>query len=300
MRRGSVGVPGHQVGARRLIEEVKRGHPGGAECCSVRAALLRNCEQLVYVREHGGLSESDIDEPLRFPFTGDVRGAEVDHRGLHGGAELDDEGERFMASLLAANWDPEFIGDNPGLDLRRAGSCTLRSRVGSTSVRDSTSPVGGVGDSAEMHRTVLGQSSAAGAGLRRASAPGMGRSRAHPGLARGALAGFSVSASLPSAGCGTTRPVIPGGSGRRHPGGVVRRPPPLHAVLRRFPLVRPVAATAFDGPPPAHRGHGGVGAPYAQVTATLRRLVDPFRYLDLPRWPRVSSPSPGCAPRCRS
>ena len=30
------------------------------------------------------------------------------------------------------------------------------------------------------------------------------------------------------------------------------------------------------GPPPAQPGHGGVGGPYAHVTAPLRRLVDRF------------------------
>ncbi|OMQ16407.1 ribonuclease II, partial [Modestobacter sp. VKM Ac-2676] len=39
---------------------------------------------------------------------------------------------------------------------------------------------------------------------------------------------------------------------------------------------RGAAYTAFDGPPPAQPGHGGVGAPYAHVTAPLRRLVDRF------------------------
>jgi exoribonuclease R len=41
-------------------------------------------------------------------------------------------------------------------------------------------------------------------------------------------------------------------------------------------LLRGAAYTAFDGPPPAQPGHGGVGAPYAHVTAPLRRLVDRF------------------------
>ncbi|WP_369137472.1 RNB domain-containing ribonuclease [Modestobacter versicolor] len=41
-------------------------------------------------------------------------------------------------------------------------------------------------------------------------------------------------------------------------------------------LLRGAAYTAFDGPPPAEPGHGGVGAPYAHVTAPLRRLVDRF------------------------
>jgi exoribonuclease R len=41
-------------------------------------------------------------------------------------------------------------------------------------------------------------------------------------------------------------------------------------------LLRGAAYTAFDGSPPAQPGHGGVGGPYAHVTAPLRRLVDRF------------------------
>ncbi|RBY88829.1 ribonuclease II [Blastococcus sp. TF02A-26] len=41
-------------------------------------------------------------------------------------------------------------------------------------------------------------------------------------------------------------------------------------------LLRGAAYTPFDGAPPEEAGHGGVGAPYAHVTAPLRRLVDRF------------------------
>ena len=41
-------------------------------------------------------------------------------------------------------------------------------------------------------------------------------------------------------------------------------------------LLRGAAYTPFEGAPPAQAGHGGVGAPYAHVTAPLRRLVDRF------------------------
>jgi exoribonuclease R len=41
-------------------------------------------------------------------------------------------------------------------------------------------------------------------------------------------------------------------------------------------LLRGAAYTAFDGTPPAETGHGGVGAPYAHVTAPLRRLADRY------------------------
>ncbi len=41
-------------------------------------------------------------------------------------------------------------------------------------------------------------------------------------------------------------------------------------------LLRGAAYTAFDGAPPAQAMHAGVGAPYAHVTAPLRRLADRF------------------------
>jgi exoribonuclease R len=41
-------------------------------------------------------------------------------------------------------------------------------------------------------------------------------------------------------------------------------------------LLRGAGYTAFDGAPPAQPLHAGVGAPYAHVTAPLRRLVDRY------------------------
>lgn len=41
-------------------------------------------------------------------------------------------------------------------------------------------------------------------------------------------------------------------------------------------LLRGAAYTPFDGAPPEITGHGGVGAPYAHVTAPLRRLADRY------------------------
>jgi exoribonuclease R len=41
-------------------------------------------------------------------------------------------------------------------------------------------------------------------------------------------------------------------------------------------LLRGAGYTPFDGTPPAEPGHAGIGAPYAHVTAPLRRLVDRF------------------------
>jgi exoribonuclease R len=45
-----------------------------------------------------------------------------------------------------------------------------------------------------------------------------------------------------------------------------------HAVA----LLRGAAYTPFDGTPPEPRLHSGIGAPYAHVTAPLRRLVDRY------------------------
>lgn len=41
-------------------------------------------------------------------------------------------------------------------------------------------------------------------------------------------------------------------------------------------LLRGAAYTSFDGTPPAQPPHSGIGAPYAHVTAPLRRLVDRY------------------------
>jgi exoribonuclease R len=53
---------------------------------------------------------------------------------------------------------------------------------------------------------------------------------------------------------------------------------PGHAAFleEAVTLLRGAAYTAFDGALPAQPGHGGVGAPYAHVTAPIRRLVDRF------------------------
>ncbi|WP_426573059.1 RNB domain-containing ribonuclease [Aquihabitans sp. McL0605] len=53
---------------------------------------------------------------------------------------------------------------------------------------------------------------------------------------------------------------------------------PRHAAFADLAaeLLRGAAYTPFSGAPPADPGHAGVGAPYAHVTAPLRRLVDRF------------------------
>ncbi len=65
------------------------------------------------------------------------------------------------------------------------------------------------------------------------------------------------------------------------PGDVIRRLDPARPGHVAFleeavALLRGAAYTAFDGAPPEQPGHGGVGVPYAHVTAPLRRLVDRF------------------------
>jgi exoribonuclease R len=41
-------------------------------------------------------------------------------------------------------------------------------------------------------------------------------------------------------------------------------------------LLRGAGYTVFDGAPPAQTTHSGIGAPYAHVTAPLRRLADRY------------------------
>ena len=65
-------------------------------------------------------------------------------------------------------------------------------------------------------------------------------------------------------------------------------------------LLRGASYTPFDGMPPDQRNHSGVGAPYAHVTAPLRRLVDRFGTevclavaagRPVPDWVRTALPS---------
>ncbi|MGL4178216.1 MAG: RNB domain-containing ribonuclease, partial [Dermatophilaceae bacterium] len=53
---------------------------------------------------------------------------------------------------------------------------------------------------------------------------------------------------------------------------------PRHLALvhEATTLFRGAGYTAFDGTPPEQRDHAAVAAPYAHVTAPLRRLVDRF------------------------
>jgi exoribonuclease R len=64
-------------------------------------------------------------------------------------------------------------------------------------------------------------------------------------------------------------------------------------------LLRGAGYTAFDGAPPAHREHAGVGGAYAHVTAPLRRLADRYATeaclalqagAEVPEWVRAALP----------
>jgi exoribonuclease R len=64
-------------------------------------------------------------------------------------------------------------------------------------------------------------------------------------------------------------------------------------------LMRGAGYTAFDGPPPVDPGHGAMAAPYAHVTAPLRRLADRYATevclslsdgLEVPDWVRQDLP----------
>ena len=65
-------------------------------------------------------------------------------------------------------------------------------------------------------------------------------------------------------------------------------------------LMRGAGYTPFDGAPPADPGHGAVGAPYAHVTAPLRRLADRYAAevclalhagAGVPDWARAALPT---------
>lgn len=67
-------------------------------------------------------------------------------------------------------------------------------------------------------------------------------------------------------------------------------------------LLRGAGYEAFDGEPPAQPLHAGIGAPYAHVTAPLRRLADRFGAevclavcagRDVPQWVREALPTLG-------
>lgn len=82
-------------------------------------ALLRNPEQRAIMQEAGGLTEANMDELVRYLSPAPNAQWRYITEDLTIGEQSLKAGERVSVSLLAANWDPELIGDNPELDLRR-------------------------------------------------------------------------------------------------------------------------------------------------------------------------------------
>lgn len=82
-------------------------------------ALLRNPEQRAIMNETGGLTEANMDELVRYLSPAPSAQWRYTTEDLQVGAQSLKAGERVSVSLLAANWDPELIGGNPELDLRR-------------------------------------------------------------------------------------------------------------------------------------------------------------------------------------
>ena len=82
-------------------------------------ALLRNPEQRAIMQEAGGLTEANMDEFVRYLSPAPSAQWRYITEDLTIGEQSLKSGERVSVSLLAANWDPELIGDNPELDLRR-------------------------------------------------------------------------------------------------------------------------------------------------------------------------------------
>ena len=129
------------------------------------------------------------------------------------------------------------------------------------------------------------------------SRPGTRRSRCSPGMAAApdhARRRVGLLRTLPAPGAlgggassrrtaATARHRL---AGRRHRGPGAGRPAAGHRRTRSRCAGRPppccagAGYAAFDraagAAPPADPGHGGIGAPYAHVTAPLRRLVDRF------------------------
>ncbi len=89
-----------------------------------------------------------------------------------------------------------------------------------------------------------------------------------------------------------------------HPGDVIAdldgsRPRDAAFLEDAVRLLRGAGYTAFDGDLPERREHGGVGAPYAHVTAPLRRLADRYATevclalhagVPVPDWVRTALP----------
>lgn len=124
-------------------------------------------------------------------------------------------------------------------------------------------------------------------------------------------AGVGVLRTLPVAGNGAVRRLRRSALslGIRWPRGVEvaevlsgldpARPEAMALYMDATRLLRGAAYTAFDGAPPEVATHAGLGAPYAHVTAPLRRLVDRFATevclalsadRPVPEWARAALP----------
>lgn len=86
--------------------------------------LLMYPDQREIVNEDG-MTDAMADELLRFlsPIPSGIQRLATED--IQVGDKLLKKGERVMVSWLAANFDPEFIGDSPGLDLRRGRTAHL-------------------------------------------------------------------------------------------------------------------------------------------------------------------------------
>jgi len=78
------------------------------------------------------------------------------------------------------------------------------------------------------------------------------------------------------------------------------RPEALALYMDATRLLRGAGYTVFDGAAPELTTHAGIAAPYAHVTAPLRRLVDRFATEICLAWPMTSRARTGCGalPSC--
>lgn len=82
-------------------------------------ALLMHPEQKAVVERKGVFDEAMVDEMIRYLSPASSAQQRYATKDITIGKNSVKAGERVMVSLLAANWDPEFIGDSPELDLER-------------------------------------------------------------------------------------------------------------------------------------------------------------------------------------
>lgn len=81
--------------------------------------LLMQPDQKAVVEKKGVFDEAMVDEMIRYLSPASSAQQRYATKDITIGQNSVKEGERVMVSLLAANWDPEFIGESPELDLER-------------------------------------------------------------------------------------------------------------------------------------------------------------------------------------